>query len=303
MTSKINLSLQGVNLHLESSPSLTFDEFLSSLGDFSQSSPSAYKLAGSSEAKRKMSLKVPPGVFLDISIKGGILSINSLQGSHQINVIDGELMLLGSRGSLELELESSKALLLNSEGFLRARLSESFMENRASFQESWMHMVDSQMRFFHDGKLEGKLEIQGRESEIFISPDYKESLMVQAEANDFHHFGANGKFFITSLGRQKYFGFLEDLKANELANKGASRNNLLVAEEILRESEDLINLFDQYEDQIESMYDDLGPQAINEEPASPQKNHTDRERYLLALAREGKISIEDLEKLLNEDST
>ena len=302
MTNAINLSIQGANLHLESSPSLTFHEFLASLRSFVQSSPNTYTFSESSEAGKKLSLKVPPGIYLDVSMKNGILSIGSLQGSHQMSVLNGELILLGFRGSLELELGSSRALLLNAEGVLRARLSETVLEYRAGFQESWLHMIDSQMTFFHDGKLEGKLEIQGRGSEIHIDRDHNESLMIQAEANEFHHFGSNGKFFITSLGGQKYFGFLEGSAQKNVTASESGDHNLLQAEEILRESEDLINLFDQYENQIESMFEDAELLSKTEDSKEPQKIQTERERYLLALAKEGKVSLEDLEKLLVDEN-
>jgi len=294
----ISLRLKGTNLHLESSPGITRDEFVKELQSWSQIDANAYLFQSSSDSNKKLMLKIPPGTNLDVSVTEGILSVGNLQGSHQMQVIAGEFLLFGFKGALELELRISRASLLGAQGVLRARLKKSSLENRASFEETWIHSMDSDLSFFPPKTLEGKLEIQGKGSEIQVIPEDKESIMIQAQGNDFHHFGSRGNYFITSLGKQKFFGFQKPEKKK--ISRAEEENNRLEAEAILQESQDLMNLFDKYEVQIDALYESAQNEEEESHESSPQPQ-SNRERYLLGLARDGKISLEELEKLLNDE--
>jgi hypothetical protein len=301
MSEIISLRLKETNLHLESSPGITRDEFIAGLSNWSQSSPNSYSFgSGQNKDSLRLSLKVPPGVSLDISVTEGILSIGNLQGSHQVQVIAGELVVLGYRGSLELELRLARATLLQGEGVLRARMKKSRLECSSSFQETWMHSLDSEVLVKPSKSLEGKLEIQGKGSIIVIDPEDKDTLMVQAQGNNFHHFGNQGSYFVTIMGKQSSIGFEKPDKWGK---------DRIRAESILQESQDLMNLFDQYEDKIEALYEQARTEEHEEKnsensksTAVKGKNFPARETYLLSLAREGKIGLDELERLLEDES-
>ena len=98
---------------------------------------------------------------------------------------------------------------------------------------------------------------------FLFDPEIKPNLMVSSVQDDWAHSGKNPEIFVNVFGVQRDLGFF-DMEFNDSESPASIDTESLCTQDFLTESletvesnEDLMNMFDHYEDQINTKLNEL----------------------------------------------
>ncbi len=239
----------------------------------------------------------PSSIPLKLELASGSVYLKGMAEQVDLRLQDSEILLGSFRGSLRL---LGQKLALESDDF-RGKMDLEIQDCEVSLTRfSGQFALKAQdctlgLKSFQE---EARLELRLKDSTVNLSPEDADFYLVHAD-NGFSHQGAIASVLILAEGEDYSLGFSAS-SPEEQQEPEIPETVDLMGENILEESEELMDLWDKFESRMDADLEEL-----QSKPAASQDHQNDekpalsrRERFYQKLYREKKISLEELEKRL-----
>lgn len=246
---------------------------------------------------KTLNLIWPSSLPLKLGLSCGSVYLKGLADQVDLNLQDGEVLLGSFRGSLKL---LGQRLSLESDDF-RGKMSLEIQDCELSLSRFSGQLEMKALASTIDLKSlrePSRLELSLRDSKVNLHPKDADFYLIHA-SDGFSHQGAVASVLILADGEDYSLGFSNPPK------EGKQEPTLAVTvdpkgEEILEESEELMDLWDKFESRMDAELEELKSEPdTNQESSKEEKpGLSRRERFYQKLYRENKISLEELEERL-----
>ncbi len=265
-------------------------------------------------------IDLPANLGVQVILDQVELSITNASGSIRLELNDCRALLVNFIGNLSVSAENSVIRTVGGSGYLQARLSNSRMTGIMGHSELSLNAESCDLGLSAREGVDGVWSLSGENNRIHFDPMLKPNLMINSNQDDWVHSGRNPRIFVNIFGEQKALGFMSPKPSACDVDSGLFDNDLNVDESLMdsidkvEANEELMSMFDHYEEQINVHTDTLNETSSNEleevkngSPSDSSKktdrlksNTTSHQADIMKLHLQGEISLDEMELLLKE---
>lgn len=246
------------------------------------------------------------------------LSISDTSGSIQLDLKQSEALLVNLSGNVSVRAEDSKIRIIGGDGELNANMVSCSLTGVLTYSQVSVSAKSSNLELSSRKESDAVWSFYGDNNRILFDPKMKPNLMVNSIQDNWVHSGLNPEIFVNIFGKQKKLGFV----GAEVPYSDNDGDNLEVQDflteslETVESNDDLMDMFDYYEDQINIQLDELSESVdmkvdgeieskasktsdIND--AGQSKSHINaHQKQIMSLHLEGKIDLSEMELMLKD---
>tara|TARA_B100000674_G_C37949916_1_gene966737 strand:+ start:1302 stop:2273 length:972 start_codon:yes stop_codon:yes gene_type:complete len=265
-------------------------------------------------------IDLPANLGVQVILDQVELSIINASGSIQLELNDCKALLVSFTGNLSVSAKNSVIRTVGGSGYLQARLLNSHMAGIVGHSELSLNAESCDLDLSAREGVDGVWSLSGKNNRIHFDPMLKPNLMINSNQDDWVHSGRNPSIFVNIFGEQKLVDFISPKSSASDQDSSLFDKSLNIDESIMESidkveaNEELMNIFDHYEEQIDVHTDTLSESRSNElkgtendsSSNSPQKtdrlssNTTNHQADIMRLHLQGEISLDEMELLLKE---
>ena len=276
----------------------------------------------SREGKKAIHLLLPANIGVQVILEQVELSINDTSGSIQLDLNSCEVLLVNLMGNLIVKAQNSMIRFIGGSGELKADISHCDLIGVFGYSQMLFNTRSCNIELSSRQGCEATWSFYGDGNRILFDPEIKPNLMVSSVQDDWAHSGKNPEIFVNVFGEQRDLGFF-DMEFNDSESPASIDTESLCTQDFLTESletvesnEDLMNMFDHYEDQINTKLNELNESTdtkVNSEDYPTISEDDDiqnmdllkpikigHHKLIMNLHLEGKISLTEMELLLKD---
>ena len=263
-------------------------------------------------------LELPANLGARVFLEQVELSITDTSGSIQLDLDSSEALFVNLSGNVSVQAEDSKIRIIGGDGELNADMVSCSLTGVLIFSQVSVSAKSSNLELSSRKGSDAIWSFYGDNNRILFDPKMKPNLMVNSIQDNWVHSGLSPEIFVNIFGKQKKLGFV----SAEVSYSDDDANNLEVQDflteslETVESNDDLMDMFDYYEDQINIQLDELSESAdmkvdgeieskavktshINDAGQSKSSINT-HQKQIMSLHLEGKIDLSEMELMLKD---
>ncbi len=267
--------------------------------------------------KKSIRLELPADAGAKIVLEQCQLSIINATGSIQLELYDCEALLVNLKGNLSVVAKNSMIRCIGGNGELKADIKNCDLTGVFSYSPLVLHANSSNVELSSKLGCEAVWSFSGEDNRILFDPLLKSNLMINSDQNDWVHSSANPEIFINIFGEQRCLGFFDNDPTDHNKMASVDSDNLETQDffteslETVKSNEDLMNMFDHYEDQLNIQMDEFSESSKlvvdgkklcsnTEEYLVDHSKISIHQRQIMNLHLNGQISLSEMELLLKD---
>lgn len=255
--------IKNCEIILELSSSFTSPDYDSNIFSQEENCLTYFNNLESKEANRKpIYIKLPSDFGAKLILENCDLSLMKGMGELKLELRQCQVLLLNFEGEIEVDLTDSVMRDIGSKGVLRGYLRQSRYLGIQAYKAISLISENSSLDFGVTSDAEGVWDISGSGNQIIFDANSSSHLMIQSLKDGWSHNGSSPKVFVNVNDDEVQLKLSDHEEDNPTTQLEIDINSEQVARlekslQTMEANDELMQMFDHYEDQINLEIDSL----------------------------------------------
>lgn len=205
---------------------------------------------------RTLNIKLPSDLGAKLTLENCSLSLMKAAGEIKLELRQSQALLLNFEGEIEIDLIDSVMRDIGSNGILRGYLRKSKYVGIQAYKTLCLVSENSSLDLGLTSDAEGVWDISGSGNQITFDANSSSNLMIQSLKDGWCHSGSNSRVFVNINDEEVRLKFSDNQEAGstqvEIDMDSEQADRLEKSLETIEVNDELMQMFDHFEDQINS---------------------------------------------------
>ncbi|MCJ8347165.1 hypothetical protein MJH12_16615, partial [bacterium] len=241
---------------------------------------------------------IPTGYKLTFHSSNASISLLDFVGELDLNLVNCKMTILKGQIQVNLQIKESQLFAENIQGILKGSTEKSTLYLSSKFSDINLKFNQSTANILVHESEAANCNLQGEQSKVLFKIFNLDDLVLVSEFPEKSIHGKNSKYFATINGHFDSVQWI--LNSEEWIEENQELK--VIGQDTIESNENIMELFNQFEDQIEADYEVFQEQdeISSDKLVAKTENKTTDDEHIYELYRKKEISFEELQEMLEK---